>query len=64
MSEADTRTKVIANIQAERALWTDLVTRPDAFPWLDGTALADAELFGHLHDEHEPSIRAWLAERA
>jgi hypothetical protein len=42
----------------------DLITRPDAFPWLEGEALADRKLFGHLHDEHEPDIRAWLARRA
>jgi hypothetical protein len=42
----------------------DLVTRPDAFPWLEGDALADAEPFSHIHDEHEPDIRAWLARRA
>lgn len=33
------------------------------FDWLDGGTLAAADLFGHLHDEHEPSIRAWLASR-
>jgi hypothetical protein len=41
----------------------DLVTRPGVFPWLEGDALAETELFGHLHDEHEASIRAWLADR-
>jgi hypothetical protein len=40
-----------------------LLIRPGAFPWLDGEALADAEFFGHLHDEHEPAIRAWLDGR-
>ena len=45
---------------AVAALPEDLVTRPDALPWLGGKALADAGLFGHLHDEHEPSLRAWL----
>lgn len=49
---------------AVAALPEDLVTRRDAFPWLDGEALADAELFGHLHDEHEPALRAWLDGRA
>jgi hypothetical protein len=29
-------------------------------PGLEGQALADADFFGHVHDEHEPSIRAWL----
>jgi hypothetical protein len=42
------------------ALPEDLITRPDAFPWLEGEALADRKLFGHVHDEHEPGIRAWL----
>ena len=46
--------------RAVAALPEDLVTRADAFPWLGGEALADVELFGHLHDEHEPSLRAWL----
>ncbi len=39
----------------------DLITRPDAFPWLDGESLAETNLFSHLHDEHMPSVRAWLA---
>ena len=41
----------------------DLLT-PGRFPWLDGEALGPAVLggsFGHLHEEHEPAIRAWLA---
>ena len=42
---------------------SDLLTRPDAFSWLGGEALAETALFGHLHDEHEASIREWLAER-
>jgi hypothetical protein len=42
------------------ALPEDMVTDPDAVPFLGGEALADRQLFSHLHDEHEPSIRAWL----
>jgi hypothetical protein len=49
--------------RAVSALPADLVSRPDAFPWLGGESLEDADLFGHVHDEHEPSIRAWLAGR-
>jgi hypothetical protein len=45
------------------ALPEDLVTRRDAFPWMEGESLAETKLFGHLHDEHMPSIRAWLASR-
>ena len=40
----------------------DLVT-PGRFPWLGGaplSAVLDGS-FGHLHEEHEPAIRAWLA---
>jgi hypothetical protein len=45
------------------ALPEDLVTRRDALPWMEGESLAETDLFGHLHDEHMPSIRAWLATR-
>lgn len=35
------------------------------FPWTEGTAIGqaiiDRSLFGHLHDEHEPDVRTWLA---
>jgi hypothetical protein len=30
---------------------------------MEGESLAETDLFGHLHDEHMPSIRAWLATR-
>ncbi len=46
------------------ALPEEKVTDPGALPWLEGEALADIDLFSHVHDEHEPSIRAWLTERA
>ena len=35
------------------------------YPWTDGEPLGPAVLggsFGHLHEEHEPGIRAWLAK--
>ncbi len=39
---------------------------PARFPALDGTALGpelvSGDFFGHLHEEHEPAIRAWLAK--
>lgn len=41
----------------------DDVTTPGRFDWLEGQALVDADFFGHLHEEHEPSIRDWLATR-
>lgn len=41
----------------------DDVTAPGRFDWMEGHALVDLDLFGHLHEEHEPSIRDWLATR-
>jgi hypothetical protein len=35
-------------------------TDPTAIPWLEGAALVDVDFGGHLHDEHVPSVRAWL----
>jgi mycothiol maleylpyruvate isomerase-like protein len=48
---------------AMAALPADLLVRADAFSWMGGEPLADTDLFSHLHQEHEASIRAWLAER-
>jgi mycothiol maleylpyruvate isomerase-like protein len=33
---------------------------PNAIPWV-GAALVDVDFTGHLHDEHVPSVKAWLA---
>jgi uncharacterized protein (TIGR03083 family) len=43
------------------ALPEDMLTDPGAFPTLDGQSVLDVDLFGHLHEEHEPSVREWLA---
>ena len=45
------------------ALPEQTVTSTDALPWMEGESLAETNLFGHLYDEHMPSIRAWLATR-
>jgi hypothetical protein len=45
------------------ALPDEAISSRDVFPWLGGESLAETELFSHLHDEHEPSIRDWLARR-
>ena len=42
----------------------EVLTDPDGLPWLDGAAAADVDWLGHFHDEHEPSVRAWLAGRS
>src|SRR5579859_5874791 len=37
---------------------------PAYFPWLEGTALIEAlpgGFLGHFREEHEPTLRAWLA---
>ena len=44
------------------ALGPERLTSRDAFPWLEGETLAETDLFGHLHDEHVPTIQAWLGE--
>lgn len=35
---------------------------PTRFPWLEGEPLSGAMLFAHFHEEHEPDMRAWLAQ--
>ena len=44
---------------AIEALPDAALTDPDAFPWVGG-ALVDADFGDHLHEEHVPSVRAWL----
>jgi hypothetical protein len=38
---------------------------PERFEWMDGqslgSAILDGSYFDHLHEEHEPAIREWLA---
>lgn len=43
------------------ALPEEDVTTPGRFAWLGDQALADVDFAGHLTEEHEPDIRAWLA---
>jgi len=50
--------------KAIAAIPEDVLTRPGAFDWLGDQALVDLDPFSHVHDEHEPSIRAWLAKGA
>lgn len=46
------------------ALPDAVLTDSTAIPWLEGAALIDLDFTGHLHDEHLPSVRAWLADTA
>jgi hypothetical protein len=45
------------------AMPDDLLTDPDAVPWIGGP-LVDTDFTGHLHEEHVPSVRAWLDRSA
>jgi hypothetical protein len=41
------------------AMPDDRLADPAAIPWA-GAALVDVDFTDHLHDEHVPSVRAWL----
>lgn len=62
---ADTDQSYQRLADAIASLPDEMVTNPEAFPWLEHRSLAEqkANLFSHLHDEHMPSVRAWLATR-
>jgi hypothetical protein len=34
---------------------------PSALPWAGGTSAVDIDFTDHLHDEHLPDVRRWLA---
>lgn len=42
----------------------ELLADAGSFPWLDGDTVGDAIVSGrhveHVHEEHEPAVRAWL----
>lgn len=52
--------QAVQSVPAE-ALWD-----PGYFPWTEGTAIGqaiiDRSFFAHLHEEHEPDVRAWLKQ--
>lgn len=48
---------------AIEALPPQLATDHGGLPWLEGHPLADLDPTSHLHEEHEPSLRMWLAVR-
>ena len=49
---------------AIEALPEDVARDANAIPWTEGTAAAvDIDFTEHLHEEHLPSVRAWLEGR-
>lgn len=63
LAEADA---TFPRLRAAVAAMSDPELRdPARFPALEGRALGDAivsgDYFAHLHEEHEPDVRAWLA---
>jgi hypothetical protein len=44
-------------------LQDDVLEDPARFPWMQGTPMSGATLFGHFHDEHEADMRAWLSRQ-
>jgi Protein of unknown function (DUF1706) len=39
----------------------ETLTDAHGIPWLDGAAAVDIDWVSHFHEEHEASVRAWLA---
>ena len=59
LAEADASYQRLA--AAVAALPEEDLTTPGRFAWMEGKSLAGGDLFDHLHEEHEPDIRVWLA---
>ena len=41
----------------------DALDDPARFPWMEGTPITGATLFGHFHTEHEADMRAYLSRQ-
>jgi hypothetical protein len=48
-------------VAAIEALPIETATDPERFDWMEGESIVDGDFSGHL-DEHEPGVRAWLAD--
>jgi hypothetical protein len=60
---AESRAQFGQMYDAVAALSDDALFTRSRFTWLEGWPLAAVldSSYGHLHEEHEPDIRAWLA---
>ncbi len=63
MPDTDRRAELIAGIERERLVWRDLVAEVGVDRMTEPRPMGSTRsiCFGHLHDEHLPSIRTWLA---
>jgi uncharacterized protein (TIGR03083 family) len=61
LSDADQSFEDLA--EAISALSDEDLTVPGRFAWTDDRALVDVPFFGHFHEGHEPSLRAWMEAR-
>jgi hypothetical protein len=50
-------------VAAIKKLPQDALDDPARFPWMQGTPMTGATLFGHFHDEHEADMRAYLSRQ-
>ena len=41
----------------------DALDDPARFPWMEGTPMTGATLFGHFHTEHEADMRGYLSRQ-
>jgi hypothetical protein len=48
---------------ALESLPDEMLSDPRAFAWTGGEPILDLDFSEHLHEEHLPAIRAWLAAR-
>jgi hypothetical protein len=48
---------------AIEALPESIAHDPNGLPWTGGDAAVDVDFTEHLHEEHLPSVRAWLNSR-
>lgn len=59
----DARQTFVELVAAIDALPAAAFADPHYLPWMEGEPLNAAAFFAHFHEEHEPDIRAWLAQQ-
>jgi hypothetical protein len=59
----DSQQTFLALVTAIEALPEAELIDPHHFPWTNGEVLSAKAVFAHFHEEHEPDMRAWLAQQ-